>query len=127
MSPNWDLIYRLMTSLYLTLFPGVLCFGYKTVQNVRIQQHYTLISEVFSNLSIAQTNKNKQRRKVSRRGFYQTINDRDMSLRNMVIFGDRQLYTVEAIVRRILFAFRQRPPFQLLAFTSEKTTTNPND
>ena len=50
-----------------------------------------------------------------------------MPLRNMVIFGDRQLYTVEAIVRRILLAFRERPPFQLLAFTSEKTTTNPND
>ena len=75
MSLDWDLIYRLMTSLYLTLFPGVLCFGYKTLQNVRIQQHYTAISEVFSNLSIAQANKNKQRRKVSRRGFYQTIND----------------------------------------------------
>ena len=75
MSPDWDLIYRLMTSLYLTLFSGVLCFGYKTLQNVRIQQHYTLISEVFSNLSIAQANKNKQRRKVSRRGLYQTIND----------------------------------------------------
>ena len=75
MSPDWDLIYHLMTSLYLTLFPGVLCFGYKTLQNVRIQQHYTLISEVFSNLSIAQANKNKQRRKVSRRGLYQTIND----------------------------------------------------
>ena len=110
MSPDWDLIYRLMTSLYLTLFPGVLCFGYKTLQNVRIQQHYTLISEVFSNLSIAQANKNKQRRKVCRCGLYQTIND-----------------TVEAIVRRILLAFRQRPPFQLLAFTSGKTTTNPND
>ena len=50
-----------------------------------------------------------------------------MPLRNMMIFGDRQLYTVEAIVRRILLAFRQRPPFQLLAFTSGKTTTNPND
>ena len=50
-----------------------------------------------------------------------------MPLRNMVIFGDRQLYTVEAIVRRILLAFRQRPPFQLLAFTSGKTATNPND
>ena len=37
-----------------------------------------------------------------------------MPLRNMMIFGDRQLYTVEAIVRRILLAFRQRPPFQLL-------------
>ena len=75
MSPDWDLIYRLMTSLYLTLFSGVLWFGYKTLQNVRIQQHYTLISEVFSNRSIAQANKNKQRRKVSRRGLYQTIND----------------------------------------------------
>ena len=75
MSPDWDLIYRLMTSLYLTLFPGVLCFSYKTLQNVRIQQHYTLISEVFSNVSIAQANRNKQRRKVSRRGLYQTIND----------------------------------------------------
>ena len=59
MSPDSDLIYRLMTSLYLTLFPEVLCFGYKTLQNVLIQQHYTLISEVFSNLSIAQANKNK--------------------------------------------------------------------
>ena len=75
MSSDWDLIYRLMTSLYLTLFPGVLCSGYKTLQNVRIQQHYTLISEVFSNLSIVPANKNKQRRKVSRRGLYQTIND----------------------------------------------------
>ena len=68
MSPDWDLIYHIMTSLYLTLFPGVLCFGYKTLQNVRIQQHYCLISEMFSNLSIVQANKNKQRRKVSRRG-----------------------------------------------------------
>ena len=77
MSPDWDLIYRLMTSLYLTLFPGVLCFGNKTLQNVRIQQHYTLISEVFSNLSIAQANKNKQRRKLSHRGLYQTKMTRD--------------------------------------------------
>ena len=75
MSPDWDLIYHIMTSLYLTLFPGVLCFGHKTLQNVRIQQHYSLISEMFSNLSIVQANKNKQRRKVSRRGLYQTIND----------------------------------------------------
>ena len=66
-----------MTSLYLTLFPGVLCFGYKNVtfQNVGIQQHYSLISEMFLNLSIDQANKDKQRRKVSRRGLYQTIND----------------------------------------------------
>ena len=45
----------------------------------------------------------------------------------MLIFDDRQLCTVEAIVRRILLAFRQKPSFQLLAFTSGKTTTNPND
>ena len=43
---DWDHIYHIMTSLYLTLFPGVLCFGYKTLQNVCIQQHYSLISEV---------------------------------------------------------------------------------
>ena len=59
--PDWGLIYHIMTSLYLTLFPGVSCFGYKTLQNVRIQQHYSLISQVFSNLSIAQANKHKQR------------------------------------------------------------------
>ena len=47
----------------------------KTLQNVRIQQHYSLISEMFSNLSIAQANKNKQRGKVSRHGLYQTINE----------------------------------------------------
>ena len=39
-----------------------------------------------------------------------------MPLRTMLIFDDRQLCTVEAIVRRILLAFRQKPPFQLLAF-----------
>ena len=50
-----------------------------------------------------------------------------MPLRTMLIFDDRQLCTVEAIVRRILLAFRQKPPFQLLAFKSGKTTTNPND
>ena len=75
MSPDWDLIYHIMTSFSLTLFPGVLCFGHRTLQNVRIQQHYSLISEMFSNLSIVQANKNKQRRKVTRRGLYQTIND----------------------------------------------------
>ena len=63
MSPDCDLIYHIMTSLYLTLFPGMLCFCYKTLQNVRIQQHYSLISEMFSNLSIAQANKNKQEEK----------------------------------------------------------------
>ena len=51
----------------------------------------------------------------------------DMPLRTMFIFDDRQLSTVEATVRRILLAFRQKPLFQLLAFTSGKTTTNPND
>ena len=60
MSLEWDLIYHIMTSLYLTLFPGVLCFGYKMLPNVRIQQHYLPISEMFSNLSIAQANKNKR-------------------------------------------------------------------
>ena len=50
-----------------------------------------------------------------------------MPLRTMFIFDDRQLCTVEATVLRILLAFRQKPPFQLLAFTSGKTTTNPND
>ena len=45
---DWDLIYHIVTSLYLTLFPGVLCFGYKSLQNVRIQRHYSLfIGEVF--------------------------------------------------------------------------------
>ena len=33
MSPDWDLIYHIMTSLYLTMLPGVLCFGYKTLEN----------------------------------------------------------------------------------------------
>ena len=51
-----------------------------------------------------------------------------MPLRTVFIFYDRQLCTVDAIVRRILLAFRQKPSFfQLLAFTSGKTTTNPND
>ena len=72
MSPDWDLIYHIMTSLYLALSPGVLCFGYKTLQNVCIQQHYSLISEMFSNVLIAQANTNKQRRKVSRRELYLT-------------------------------------------------------
>ena len=76
MSRDWDLIYHKMTPLYLTLFKEVLCFGYKRLQNVRIQQHYLLISGRFlSNLSISQAKKNKQRGKVSRRGSYQTIND----------------------------------------------------
>ena len=45
----------------------------------------------------------------------------------MLFLDDRQLCTVEAIVRRNLLTFRQKPPFQLLAFASGKTTTNPND
>ena len=32
MSLDWELIYHTKTSLYLTLFPGVLCFGYKTLE-----------------------------------------------------------------------------------------------
>ena len=39
-----------------------------------------------------------------------------MPLQTMLIFNDRHLWTVEVIVRRILLAFRQKPPFQLLAF-----------
>ena len=50
-----------------------------------------------------------------------------MPLRIMLISDNHQLCTVEAIVHRILLVFRQKPPFQPLAFTSGKTTTNPND
>ena len=47
-------------------------FGNKMLQNVRIQQHDSLISEMFLNLLIAQANK---RGKVCRHRSYQTIND----------------------------------------------------
>ena len=121
MSRDRVLNHHIMTSLYLTLFPGVLCFGYKTFQNVGIQHHYSLISEMLSILSIDQANKDKQRRKVSRRELYQTI-------ANHVDFRRLSaVHSAQAIVRLILLAFRQKPPFQLLAFTSGKTTTNPND
>ena len=36
----------------------------------------------------------------------------------MLIFDDCTSAEVEAIVRRVLLGFRQKPPFQLLAFTS---------
>ena len=50
-----------------------------------------------------------------------------MLLRTMLIFDDYTSAEVEAIVRRVLLGFRQKPPFQLLAFTSGETTTKPDD
>ena len=44
----------------------------------------------------------------------------------MLIFDDYTSAEVEAIVRRVLLGFRQKPPFQLLAFTSGETTTKPD-
>ena len=41
---------------------------------IRIQQRYSFISKMSSNLSMAQAKKNKQRRQVSRRESYQTVN-----------------------------------------------------
>ena len=38
-------------------------------------QHYSLVSKVFSNLSIVPANKDKQRRKISHCGSYEIRND----------------------------------------------------
>ena len=52
MLQDWDVIYHIVTSLHLTLFPGVLCFGYKSLQNVCIEQHHLLfIGDVFESFN----------------------------------------------------------------------------
>ena len=116
MSPDWDLIYHIMTSLYLTLFPGVLCFW---SQNASKCSHsaalFAYIWDVFESFDSSSEQeqaeeKSKSSRVVSNHKWL------DMPLQTMLIFDDRQLCTVEAIVHRILLAFRQKPPFQLLAF-----------
>ena len=119
MPRDWEPIYYIMTSLYLTLFPGVSFFRYKTLPNMfafsNIILSYQICFRIFRYLQRTRTSRGEKSVVTNQRWL-------DMPWRTMLIFDDRQLWTVEAIVCRILLAFRQKPPLSTVSFYDRKKT-----